>query len=201
MKILLSFLMALSFCGCASHSNVVAQLPATVDDAAPYKMGVGDKLSIQVWKSPELSVGIPIRPDGMISVPLAGDIKAAGVSTKELSEKLTVELGKFVRNPQVTVIVVDPASANYLRRVRVTGSVKQPLSLVYQQGMTVLDVVLQAGSTSDFASPNKAKLYRKSGGKVEVFPIYLDDILLKGKLDTNYVLAPSDIITVPERLF
>jgi polysaccharide export outer membrane protein len=201
MKLLMPFVAALCLWGCASNSAINTQPPALTEATTQYKMGVGDKLSIQVWKSPELSVDIPVRPDGMISVPLVGDVKAAGVTAQDLSRSLTTELGKFVRNPQVTVIVIDPASADYLRRVRVTGAVEQPLSITYHQGMTVLDLVLQAGGGTEFASLNQAKLYRKYGDKIEVFPVYLDDILLKGKLETNYMLSPSDIIAVPERLF
>ncbi len=164
-------------------------------------MGVGDEISVQVWKSPELSVSVSVRPDGKVSVPLVGDVVASGKSTKELSKELTNEFGAYVRNPQVTVIVRNPASANFLRRVRVTGAVGSPLSVMHQQGMTVLDLVLLAGGPTEFASGNNAKLYRKYGDKVEVFSIRLNVILKKGGLDTNYELYPADIITVPERMF
>lgn len=201
MKLWVLFLMAVVTAGCAS-SPKISRLPAQVDNAvADYRMGVGDKISVQVWKSPELSVDVPIRPDGKVSVPLVGDVEAAGKTTKALSSELTTAFGAFVRNPQVTIIIRDPVSANFLRRVRVTGAIKQPLSVVHQQGMTVLDLVLLAGGLTEFANANQAKLYRKYGDKVEVFPVLLDDILKKGGLETNYLLTPADIITVPERLF
>ena len=201
MKLWVLFLMAVVTAGCAS-SPKISRLPAQVDNAvADYRMGVGDKISVQVWKSPELSVDVPIRPDGKVSVPLVGDVEAAGKTTKALSSELTTAFGAFVRNPQVTIIIRDPVSANFLRRVRVTGAIKQPLSVVHQQGMTVLDLVLLAGGLTEFANANQAKLYLKYGDKVEVFPVLLDDILKKGGLETNYLLTPADIITVPERLF
>lgn len=186
--------------GCSSHP--VTEMPESVNDVvAEYEMGVGDRVSVQVWKSPELSVEVPVRPDGKISVPLVGDVSAAGKSTQQLSSQLAEAFSAYVRNPQVTVIVREPVSANFLRRVRVTGAVGQPVSIAHQQGMTVLDLVVLAGGVTEFANANRAKLYRKYGDVVKVYPIMLDDILNRGGLDTNYVLSPADIITVPERLF
>lgn len=183
-------------------SNKVTELPSPVEDVvAEYKMGVGDRVSVQVWKSPELSVEVPVRPDGKISVPLVGDVIAEAKSTQQLSAQLAEAFSAYVRNPQVTVIVREPVSANFLRRVRVTGAVGQPVSIAHQQGMTVLDLVVLAGGLTEFANANGAKLYRKYGDAVKVYPIYLDDILNKGGLETNYILSPADVITVPERLF
>ena len=166
-----------------------------------YKIGVGDLLQVSVWRNPDLSISVPVRPDGKISVPLVGDVVAAGRTSPELSQELAKGIGSFVRNPEVTVIVTDPRSANYLQRVRVTGSVKQPQSLGYQQGMTVMDVVLQAGGVTPFGVANGALLYRQTEQGLKVYPVYLEDILEEGKLETNYELAPSDILTVPERVF
>lgn len=193
--------LALIVGGCSSSSQVAKKPLAPEIAEAEYKLGVGDQISVQVWKSPELSVTVPVRPDGKISVPLIGDVVAAGETTKKLSGALAQGFSEYVRNAQVTVIVLNPSSGEYLRRVRVTGAVVTPLSLSHQQGITVLDLVLQAGGLTEFASGNKSKLYRKVGEKMEVFPIYLDDILQKGQLETNYSLAPSDIVTVPERSF
>lgn len=193
--------LALIMGGCSTSSQVAKKPLAPELAEAEYKLGVGDQISVQVWKSPELSVTVPVRPDGKISVPLIGDVVAAGETTKNLSGALAQGFSEYVRNAQVTVIVLNPSSGEYLRRVRVTGAVVTPLSLSHQQGITVLDLVLQAGGLTEFASGNKSKLYRKVGEKMEVFPIYLDDILQKGQLETNYSLAPSDIVTVPERNF
>ena len=187
--------------GCSS-APFQGPMPVQVGDVdQEYRMGVGDKISIQVWKSPELSIQVPVRPDGKISAPLVGDVQVAGVSTSELSAELTTEFSQYVRNPQVTVIVLDPVSADFLHRVRVTGAVKSPLSLTYRQGITVLDLVLEAGGLTEFASANNAKLYRKFGDGVQVFSVRLDDILEKGAIDTNFVLSPSDILAIPERIF
>jgi polysaccharide biosynthesis/export protein len=166
----------------------------------PYKIGIGDVLDVRVWKEPELSNTVTVRPDGIITLPLAGDIVAAGNSSQQLTQTITDKLGKFVKSPQVNVIVSDPQSAQYQQRVRVTGAVMRPTSTAWRDGMTVLDLVLLSGGLSDFASANRAILYRKSGDSVTAHPVRLDDILNKGKLDTNYPLAPSDIISVPERV-
>jgi polysaccharide export outer membrane protein len=166
-----------------------------------YHIGVGDLLEVSVWRNPDLSVSVPVRPDGRISVPLVGDVMAAGRTSAELSKDVAKGIGDFVRNPEVTVIVTNPRSADYLQRVRVTGSVKQPQSLGYQQGMTVLDVVLQAGGLTPFGVANGALLYRQTEQGLKIYPVYLEDILEEGRLETNYELAPSDILTVPERVF
>jgi polysaccharide export outer membrane protein len=166
-----------------------------------YRIGVGDDLSIKVWRNEELSVQVPVRPDGKVSSPLVGDIVAAGLTTQELAKAITEKLTAYVRNPEVTVIVTNPASADFLRRVRVTGSVRTPISVSYRQGMTIMDLVLQAGGLNEFASPNKARLYRTVDGKTKIYPVNLEDILQKGDLTTNYMLSPSDVVTIPERSF
>jgi polysaccharide export outer membrane protein len=168
---------------------------------AVYRIGVSDQLQVSVWRNPDLSVTVPVRPDGKISVPLVGDVMAAGRSSEELSDEIKASMASFVRNPEVTVIVTSPNSAAYLQRVRITGAVNAPQSLVYQQGMTILDVVLQAGGVTAFGVANDALLYRQTDAGLKVYKVRLKDILEKGKLETNYQLAPSDILTVPERIF
>lgn len=166
-----------------------------------YKIGVTDQLQISVWRNPDLSVAVPVRPDGKISVPLVGDVVAAGRSTEELSKEIAEAMSNYVRAPEVTVIITSPNSADYLQRVRITGAVNAPQSLVYQQGMTILDVVLQAGGVTAFGAANDALLYRQTAEGIKVYSVKLADILEKGRLETNYELAPSDILTVPERMF
>ena len=188
--------------GCGSAPGI-AEKPEALDlaESETYRIGVGDQLTVGVWKNAELSVAVPVRPDGKISVPLAGDVLAAGRSTDELSEEISSVLGQYIRSPKVTVIVTNPVSADFLRRVRIVGAVNAPQSIGHRQGMTVLDLVLQAGGVTPFAAANKTKLYRKVSSKVKVYPVYLKDILEKGDLESNFTLMPSDVITVPERVF
>ena len=166
-----------------------------------YRIGADDRLQISVWRNPELSVAVPVRPDGMISVPLIGDVKAGGKAPEQVAKEIQARLASFIRDPNVTVILTDLRSHEFLSRVRVTGAVRAPRSMPFRQGMTVLDAVLEAGGVNDFAAPNRSKLYRKSKDKSEVIDIDLGNILHKGKLGTNERLIPGDVITVPERLF
>ncbi|MEY8252305.1 MAG: polysaccharide biosynthesis/export family protein, partial [Colwellia sp.] len=166
-----------------------------------YYIGVDDVLQVNIWKNPDLSLTVPVRPDGKISVPLLGDIIAGGKEPMQVALEIKEGLARYIREPQVTVILSQLRSHEFISRVRITGAVNSPSSIPFRQGMTVLDAMLQAGGANDFAAANKAKLYRKDRQETKQYVIYLDDILHSGMLDTNYPLLPGDIITVPERLF
>jgi len=166
-----------------------------------YRIGVDDQLKINVWRNPELSLTVPVRPDGNITMPLIGDVKAGGKTPKEVSAHIQKKLSEYVRNPNVSVILTELRNFEYISRIRVTGAVQTPTSFPYRQGMTVLDAVLQSGGVNEFAAADRSKLYRQVKGKTEIYNIYLDGILNQGKLSTNYPLKPGDIITVPERFF
>jgi polysaccharide export outer membrane protein len=203
-NILLTILVLLS--GCASDINISAhsklvESQKVTDTAVQYFIGVDDTIRINVWKNPELSISIPVRPDGKISMPLIGDVKAAGLAPEAVAKNIQDRLKRYVRDPNVTVMVTGLQSHTYLTRLRVTGAVNTPSSIVYRPGMTVIDAVLAAGGISDFASPNNTKLYRKIGGKTRVISINLGNILNDGELKTNIDMRPGDILTVPERLF
>ncbi|MGC2518188.1 MAG: XrtA/PEP-CTERM system exopolysaccharide export protein [Burkholderiales bacterium] len=166
-----------------------------------YRIGADDRLLVTVWRNPELSVTAPVRPDGKISVPIIGDVEAGGRTPSEVAESIKMKLSAYIREPNVAVIVTELRSTEFLTRVRVTGAVRTPKSIPHRQGMTVLDAVLEAGGVNDFASANRTKLYRKTKDRTEVIEIELGDILNKGRLQTNLLLRPGDVITVPERLF
>lgn len=166
-----------------------------------YRIGVDDSVRVAVWQNPDLNVTVPVRPDGKISVPLVGDVEAGGKTPEEVSAEIRTRLEAYVRNPQVTVIVDQLRSHEYLSRVRVTGAVRTPISVPYRQGMTVLDAVLAAGGTNEFAAADRTELYRKDGASTKAYAVRLDRILQKGELGTNYDVQPGDVITVPERSF
>ena len=166
-----------------------------------YLIGVEDTLQINVWRNPDLSVSVPVRPDGKISVPLIGDIIAGGKEPADVAEEIKKKLTQYIREPQVTVILTQLKSHEFISRVRVTGAVQTPSSLPYRQGMTVLDAVLEAGGLNEFSAPNRAHLYRKGQEATQQYDILLGQILNSGELETNYMLLPGDIITVPERFF
>ena len=206
-------LMILLLAGCAAPGNgdlsnakgvgidTKSESIATQSMAKEYNIGVDDMVKVSVWKNPDLSVEVPVRPDGMITVPLIGDVSVGGKVPSKVAEIIRVKLSDYVREPQVTVIISQLNSHEFISRVRVTGAVIQPRSMPYRQGMTVLDAVLESGGVNKFASPNKTKLYRKKDGKSSLMSVKLKNILKKGDLSTNYDLLPGDVITVPERGF
>jgi polysaccharide biosynthesis/export protein len=168
---------------------------------ANYLIGVDDEVQVNVWKHPDLSITVPVRPDGKISVPLIGEVLAGGRAPKDVASEITTRLSEYIKQPNVAVILVALNSHEYLSRVRVTGSVRTPLSLTYRQGMTILDVVLAAGGLNDFASANRTKLFRRVNGKLQAIDIDLEDIFENGDMTTNYAMEPGDILSIPERTF
>jgi polysaccharide export outer membrane protein len=189
---------------CASPGG---SLPAPAMNADPmavdaYHIGVDDQLQISVWQNPDLSVTVPVRPDGKITVPLIGDVQAGGQTPEAVAATIQGKLKSYVRDPQVAVILTELRSHEYLSRVRVTGAVRTPVSLPYRQGMTILDAILAAGGTTEFAAPDKTELYRHAGdGSTQSYPVQLGRILQKGELATNYPVQPGDVVTVPQRAF
>jgi polysaccharide export outer membrane protein len=188
--------------GCAGTGAGGAPPPGE-DAEAPrftesYEVGVGDALSVDVWKNPELSVAVPVRPDGRISMPLLGDVNVGGKSPEAVADEIEERLAEYVRDPQVSVIVTGVGSSEYLSRVRVTGAVQQPVSMPYRPGMTVMDVVLEAGGVNEFANPAGTRLYRVDEG---VRSVDLKAILERGDLSTNYTLRPGDVVTIPQSVF
>ncbi|WP_022940387.1 XrtA/PEP-CTERM system exopolysaccharide export protein [Psychromonas hadalis] len=168
---------------------------------AEYQIGNGDQLFINVWQNAELSLSVPVRPDGQISMPLIGDAQATGLTPEKLAKKIAKKLNKYIRSPNVTIIVTAANSAIYRNRIRITGAVNTPLSIPFYKDITVLDLVLEAGGLTDFANADSAILYRKTPSGLESYPINVDEILHEGILTTNYVLRPSDILIIPESVF
>ena len=192
--------LSLLLAGCASTADMSAGAPpAAIPPAPDYLIGVDDMVQVSVWRNPELGITAPVRPDGKISVPLVGDVVAGGRTPDAVAKDLQEKLATYVREPQVTVILTELRSHEYLSRVRVTGAVRTPVSIPYRQGMTVLDAVLAAGGVTEFAAPDRSGLYRRNGQETQSYAVKLDRILNSGDLATNYPVAPGDVITVPER--
>ena len=198
------FVLSMLSVACATDQNLldaqrVDESRIFIEDT--YRIGVDDGLQISVWRNPELSINVPVRPDGMISVPLIGDVRAGGMTPEQVSKVIRDKLAAYIRDPNVTVIVTSLRSHEYLSRIRITGAVRTPKSIPFRRGMTVLDAILEAGGVNDFASANGTKLYRRTKGAARVINIELGDILNKGNLSTNVKLIPGDVLTVPERFF
>lgn len=199
--LLLGLLLALAGCATAPGSEQAPTINPDAQAVAVYHIGVDDQLQVSVWHNPDLSVSVPVRPDGKITVPLIGDVEAGGRTPEQVAGEIKDKLKAYVRDPQVAVILIDLRSHEYLSRVRVTGAVRAPISIPYRQGMTVLDAVLAAGGTTPFAAPDHTELYRKTSTGTQAYAIRLDNILQKGELKTNYPVQPGDVITVPQRAF
>ena len=198
-------LMVMSGCSSTPSSSPeriqqALEAPVTSENEE-YVLGPTDVVQVSVWRNEDLSIAVPVRPDGKISVPLIGDVQATGRAPEELAENIERQLAAFIREPQVSIVVTSMGSHEYMDRVRVTGAVNSPMSVVHRAGMTVLDMYLSAGGGTTFAQPNKAMLYRPMDGQVVAIPVRLDDIFGKGDIETNYPMRPGDILAVPERDF
>lgn len=184
------------------------EAPSATPNAAPnaanvpadYLIGPGDTIQVFVWRNQELSVTVPVRPDGKVSTPLVEDMVAVGKTPSQLARDIETRLSEYIRSPQVNIIVTNPQSS--FSKVTVVGQVRTPGPVAYREGMTVLDVVLAAGGLGEFAAGNRAKLVRRDpGGKVTEIRLHLDSLVRKGRLKENLEVRAGDVLIVPESLF
>ena len=182
----------------------LAAAPSSASDAAAaapdYLIGPLHQLEIFVWRAPELSTKVTVRPDGRISTPLVEDMVAAGKTPSTLASDLEGVLREFVRTPEVTVIVSDFTST-FDQQVRVLGEAQKPTALPYQTGMTTLDVMVAVGGLTEFAAGNRAVLIRGQGEDRMSYRLKLDDLLRKGNIAANVPVLPGDVILIPESAF
>lgn len=184
----------------AQEEAPAPQAPPPSAVPADYIIGPGDSIDVFVWRNPELSVSVPVRPDGKISTPLVEDMVAVGKTPSQLARDVEAVLGEYIRNPQVNIIVTQPVSA--FSRVTAIGQLASPGSFPYREGMRVLDVVLAAGGLSPFAAGNRARLVRTDAdGKRTEIRVRLKDLMEKGRLQDNIEIRPGDVLVVPESLF
>ncbi|WP_394168142.1 polysaccharide biosynthesis/export family protein [Saccharospirillum alexandrii] len=195
----LGVLWALALAGCASSGVIDGQGPEITYKREAYVIGIGDQLRVDVWRNQELTRDLIVRPDGLITMPLMGDMQAEGETPEELAAAISNELGVIIISPEVSVTVTNPVSVAYQYRVRAMGQVNEAVSIAFVDGMTVVDLVLAAGGISPFGAGNRAVLNRETPDGYVEYPVRLDDILNKGDIRTNYPLQPSDILTVPEK--
>jgi polysaccharide export outer membrane protein len=194
----------LAFAACETRAQSTAPsaaAPATpASEISPqYVIGPGDTLQVFVWRNPELTATLPVRPDGKITTPLVADMEATGKTPSQLSKDIEKVLAEYIRSPQVSVIVTQPLST--FSQVKVIGQVGHPQSIAFRQGMRVLDAVLTAGGLAQFAAGNRAKLVRSEKGKTRELKVKLDDLVNHGDLSQNYELQPGDVLVVPESRF
>lgn len=182
--------------------------PAAFGQAAPpatavqdYRIGPGDSLNIFVWRNPELTTKIPVRPDGKISIPLVEDVVATGSTPSELARLIETRLARYVTNPNVTVLV-DSFAGSYDQQIRIVGEAAQPKAILYKSDMSVLDAMIEVGGLTRFAAGNRATLVRKGpGGQQTETILKLDNLLKDGDVSADVALRPGDIIIIPQSYF
>jgi polysaccharide export outer membrane protein len=168
--------------------------------SAPYLVGPGDTLNVVVWRSPELSIVVPVRPDGKITTPLVEDLQASGKTPTQIAREIEQGLSRYVQNPVVTVIVTS-FSGPYSQQVRVIGEAAKPQALPYRENMTLLDVMIAVGGITDFAAGNRASILRIEGGKSRQFGVLLTDLIRGGDLSANVEMRPGDVLIIPQSFF
>ena len=196
-KVLLLALCLTVILGCSaqftpSDPQAEAALVAKVAQET-YQLGPEDAIEISVWKEPDLTKQLVVRPDGKITYPLVGEIQAAGLTVKELQEEISKRLAKFVTDANVTVILL---KTQYYK-IFVTGKVNKPGDFVVGRPIDVMQAISMAGGLTPFASPKSIVVLRRQGGKDEVFPFNYKNVSRGISLEQNRILLPGDVVVVP----
>jgi polysaccharide biosynthesis/export protein len=164
-----------------------------------YLIGPLDVVNIIVWRNPELSMNVSVRPDGKITTPLVEDMPALGRDPSDLARDLEKALSKNLRDPVVTVVVTSFQGVSS-EQIRIVGEATKPQAIPYRQNMTLLDVMIQVGGLTDFADGNAAVLVRgKDGGKQ--YSVRLKDLLRRGDISANVDVRPGDVLIIPQGWF
>jgi polysaccharide biosynthesis/export protein len=192
----ISLLLTLLLLGCATGGTPP---PAAPPPAMPsqYLIGPGDELEVSVWGNKDLTVTVPVRPDGRISTPLVEDMQAVGKTPTQLSRDMEAALANYVKSPQVN-IVVRGFVGTFADQIRVVGKATTPKALAYRRSMTVLDVMIEVGGLAEGAAGNRAKIIRTYGGQQTEIKLRLDDLLNEGQISQNIEMLPGDILIIPE---
>lgn len=187
--------------GCSQPMTVAGSVsPAPSKSDSDYLIGPGDSLQVFVWRNPELSATVPVRPDGKITTPLVEDVVASGKTSTQLAREMEQRLALYVKSPVVTVTVTKFVG-RFSEQIRVVGEAAKPQSLAYRENMTLLDVLIDVGGLTEFANGNKARIIRVKNGKQRQFIVRLDDLLKQGDITANISMEPGDILIIPESWF
>ena len=190
---------AVSACGGSSRP---AATPVETSRAPEYVIGPGDNLQVAVYRMPELSATLPVRPDGRLSLPLIPDIQAAGKTPTQLAKEVETQLRQYVREPTVSVMVTSFIGMPNLQ-VRIIGEAAQPMAIPYVEGMTVLDVVIRAGGLTRYASGNRAEIIRRAGPDTtpQTIRVRLADLIRDGDISQDIAMRPGDTLIIPQGWF
>ncbi len=185
---------------CSVFTAAYPPAPATaITDDYNYIIGPGDALTITVWRNPELSTSAPVRPDGKLTAPLVDELVVQGKTSIQVAREIEAVLGKFVRDPVVTVMVTGFVGP-YSEQIRVVGEAARPQTLPYKSKMTVLDVMISVGGLTDFADGNSATILRTSEGDKK-YTVRLKDLIKRGDFSRNVEMKPGDILIIPQGWF
>lgn len=199
-KVLALIVLALLGAGCGGKTQVV-DTPATEPAMqTEYRIGPGDNIQVYVWNHPELTVTLPVRPDGLISTPLIENMRAEGKTPSQLARDMEGALSEYVRSPTVNVLVNQFVGA-YGDQIRVVGQAQTPQALPYRANMTLLDVMISVGGLAEFAAGNRAVILRREGDKQLRIPARLTDLMNDGDISANVTMRPGDILMIPESRF
>jgi polysaccharide biosynthesis/export protein len=193
-RLLMVLVLLVNAAACATSSEPAA---AVVPSTAQYLIGPGDQLEIFVWRNEELSVSVPVRPDGRISTPLVEDMQAVGKTPTQLARDMETALGAFVKSPQVNIIVQGFVGA-FSEQIRVVGKATTPKALPYRRSMTVLDVMIEVGGLAPGAAGNRARIIRRGDGATTEIRVRLDDLLNDARMSENVEMLPGDVLLIPE---
>ncbi len=199
-RVAISLIIASVLSGCIASYPEAPNSIGKDGKSIEYLIGPGDKLQIFVWRNSDLTVEVPVRPDGKINTPLIEDLVAAGKTPSALAREVEKVLKKYIRNPQVTVIV-KMFAGDYGQLVRVIGEAGQPMAIPYRSGMTVLDVMIKVGGLTINASGNNASIIRTEKGITKQYRVRLDDLIKDGDITANVPVMPGDTIIIPEAWF
>ncbi len=186
--------------GCASSKINVPGADMAAVPAKDYLIGPGDSVNIVVWRNPEVSTTVPVRPDGKITTPLVEDVQASGKTSTELARDIEKALAKFIQQPVVTVIVTGFVGT-YGEQIRVIGQAAKPQALPYRRDMSLMDVLIAVGGVTEFASGNKATIIRTVDGKPQKLNVRLNDLIKEGDISANVYMRPGDVLVIPESFF
>jgi polysaccharide export outer membrane protein len=197
-RIVLSVALAMLLAACSSNSYPPAPSSSATSDYK-YLIGPLDVVNIIVWRNPELSMAVPVRPDGRINTPLVEDVPALGKNPAELARELEKALSKFIRDPVVTVIV-NNFNGPTTEQIRIIGEAAKPQAVAYRQDMTLLDVMIVVGGLTDFADGNKSVLIRGAENGKQ-YSVRLRDLVRRGDISANVDMRPGDILIIPQSWF
>ncbi|MFZ6691579.1 XrtA/PEP-CTERM system exopolysaccharide export protein [Undibacterium sp. SXout20W] len=186
--------------GCATNNEALQSSKVSATTSPDYLIGAGDGLNVIVWRNPEVSMQVTVRPDGKISTPLVEDLVADGKTPSGLAREIEAKLSKFIQSPVVTVVVTT-FSGPYQEQVRVIGQAAKPAALAYRQGMTLMDVIIAVGGMTEFAAGNKSNIIREEDGKQVKINVRLNSLLKDGDISANIPVKPGDILVIPQSLF